>query len=269
MPEETTIDTAQYQSVLEKLAVFRTFGKSYEDYIRSLSRKDGTGLEQLVLMGNTREGFNSDTFLNETPAAIDHEARVYVDGKTPEMKKYVDQYRPQIIDGYTQGLNTAIQGGIAKIRKDISDKVTDPKKQKEVFEQNLPRVYQELGMILSELAPNEDYLKSKDSDKEVAEALQGIAELKDTTDEEAKSKVAGYMEQNRGTSSNFRNFRVDWNGMRDRQVAQYMRLIGKKALKQKGDNYEVDKEFIAKIYGGYEGVLDMTPEASKNNPKKD
>ena len=267
MPEETKTDG--YQSALEKLVDFKTFNKSHENYVKSLSKKDGTGLEDLALMGQTRDGFNSDTFLNETPAAIDNEARVYVTGRTPEMKTYVETYKPQIISDYTKNLDSIIQNGIpnelmgiAEIRKKIADKVK-PEDQKKAFEQNLPTLYQNLGMILSDLTPNKDYEKSKESDKEVVEALKGIKELKDITNEESKEKVSEYMEEHLNTSSNFKNFRVDWNGIRNQRISQYMRLLGKKALKQNGDNYEVDKDFIAKVYGGYEGVLDMTPLAKE------
>lgn len=283
-PEEFNVEA--YLNSLRQLSqmrhVHRTFD-NYGKYKQGKLRGNHNDLEFLVQDPKTgnlglgpiiSENDDPKMFVNETQAAVEDGVLTYQVRNRPRLETYIKEYSDRIVSDYSLVLNKTIDGLVSESRKDLQEKVEKkeikPEEVKERMENEvLPGLYQLIGKLLAELSPNPAYLDAKDSDRQLVEAITEVAVLKDLSDEDTKHMIPRIMIEKHGLTDNYVNYRRDWNGIRDRMLDMRSRMIAKKVItKTEAGNYELNKDLIKKAFGGYEGMLDMSPIAMRAYDKK-
>ncbi len=278
---EEKFDMNDYQAKLDQISRMNHVGGRFEDYGRFRQGKlkgKHTNLEFLVedpKTGNLGLGsiINPDDpkmFLNETDTAIEDMVINYQERNRPRIQSYLAEYGPRIVSDYTSVHNKRIEKIIEFVKKGMDEKKVPEDKRAAILDSEiLPQLQKIVGDQLASLTPNENYMESKDADPEVVEVLKELSELKNLSDEETKDVASGIMIKKHGLSDNYKNFRRDWSGIRDGMIDMRSRHLAKKALVKTEKGYEIDKEFVAKVFGGYDGLLEMSPVAQSLYKQKE
>ena len=268
-----TQENQDYLSGLEKIVDMHDVDRISKDYLKykagSLKRNpDGSEItdSQYILPLGRKISPNNDPnmFLNETQAAIENEVGNYKQTRKTEVEDAASKYKDQIISDYSKGINHVLEESKKNIKSQLEEKLQklpaearnkiSEEEKKKLLEIEL---YKLLGGLVKDLDLSEDYKANKD----LVEAVQGLKELEETDESERKDIVADRITKEDRLTSNYRNFRRDWNGLYDQMRMNYSRVIGKQLLKENNGNYSINEELLKEAYSNVDSLKKMSPVA--------
>ncbi len=253
--------------ILQEMNLVDNVSKDYLRYKSGLIKKnpDGspvTDSQYLSSLGKVINPGDPSMFLNETQAAIEDQVVNYQDTRKGSVDDTFKKYKEQLFEDYASQVNGGLAKASKKIKSELEKKLkgVPADKKKEALKYDLENnLYQILGSQVKDLDLSEEYIKKKDANKDLVEAVNGLKELDALEDSERPNAVADQMIEKYQLGDNYKNFRRDWNGMYDQMRSNYIKIIGKQLLKEDGGEYAINRKLLKEAYGNSESVKKMTP----------
>jgi hypothetical protein len=271
MPEETKEMSeeekqTQYLSMLAQMAQTRVMTNTADEAAKLLSKPEGvrdrswfSKLEELLLpAGKVMNPADPDMLLQASPQLVGHFFGNYEREQKKTLDQYVQDNKGRVVLDYSSVVNQNI-GSIVAGKSKLPEKLSPEEKD---LRTELA-IYSYVGGLASKLSLNPDYQEGEDKDDELIALLGEVKSLEGLEGNELRETMAQRLIEKYHLPKEYAAMQRPWEEIRNKSLEIYTRTLGKKLVKKTDKGFEIDQALLTKAYGGYEGILDMAPEAFK------
>ncbi|MBS3108367.1 hypothetical protein J4409_00690 [Candidatus Woesearchaeota archaeon] len=218
-----------------------------KDYETGLKESDTGVMRDVSKVVAKITDYVPELFINAPSPQSWRESRdTWVDNNEKNIDKELEAAKCELLTFYANKTNKAIEEIIEKVKEDISKKFKGKVPDDVIQESIKVNVYENLLPILSEFELSQEYLNSKDADKDLVEGYNAYKKLAKSKPAERSEMIADAMIKMRGMPAYAKDIVRDWNRYGGELLDINSRLLSKGLL---NNDLKLDKDKFDKAFG--------------------